>query len=438
MARDCDGFRTELQKQTNFFEPSFLKTYTPWDSDVLGRHDTGVWQTGTGDTHYVDRMDIGYPDLTNRWQPISSADCTNACSPPEVGVSMGSERSSYTMAQLDLKGPLFCLTQLEQSTKPGEQFRAWIDALRKLPAMYDADFIRSSAVMYHDAVQIVDDRFDEFIPDPTDVTGNITGQLTTIDLGAEANLPQSKLTWKFIQRYVRRLAAEGYSQDSGLSPLMYNILTNERTWYDLTNGNGDMKAMFNISDYKDASPLYKIGLGVDVPFGNLAPTISNTPLMFQHAGNGVLQRLYPQHNIAGTTGRIRQVNDPYINARYTISLLWHPKAVKVWTPAGGKIHDLIPTINSSMFGKWKMINPQETNFSYTSEDGTVCVYNNDMQRYFYWKAPLRLGFQYKYPRLVTPLLHQVDSDCVSNQPACGTLPQYVQQDYSNNPDLCEA
>ena len=108
MARDCAGFRDELARQTPVFDKAFLKTFIPLDTTVLGRHQSGTWDPGTGDTHYVDRLDIGYPDLNTRWKTISSTECgDDSCDSPRVGIAMGTKRTSHTMDELDLTSDIF-------------------------------------------------------------------------------------------------------------------------------------------------------------------------------------------------------------------------------------------------------------------------------------------------------------------------------------------
>lgn len=439
MARDCDEFRDELARQTPVFDKAFLKTFTPLDSTVLGRHESGTWQPGTGDTHFVDRLDIGYPNLNNRWQRISSAECgTDSCAPPRVGISMGSVRTDYGMDQIDLTSDLFCLTKLMYDTRPSEQIAEWYRSIRKLPMIYSDDYIRAMAAMEATTIQIAGADFDTFTPN-SGAGGNIAGMLTTINLGGAGNLPTSQITWPYMQRLTAQLALEGYGDESGLPSMMYNFITEERVWFRLTNGNPELREQFKTDDYRKASPLYKIGEGIQVPYGNLAPTITKTPIRFQHLGSGVLNRVYPNTNIAGTTGTVREVNQAYLDAQYGLSFLWHPKAVKVWSPPGGKLHEMVPTLNSALFGKWEFICPQETNMRYVATDGTVCTgINNDRRLYFYWLCALQMGFQYKQPQLLMPILHLLDASgkyATVDDPVCGTT-EYTPQDYSNDPAGC--
>ena len=90
MADSCTALRTNFAFQTPVYDEIFLEDYKPLDSAVMGRHLTEVWELGTGDTHYADRIEIGQPYLTENWQTISSAECdTNGpCDPPRTDVAV--------------------------------------------------------------------------------------------------------------------------------------------------------------------------------------------------------------------------------------------------------------------------------------------------------------------------------------------------------------
>ena len=443
MADSCNNLRTNLAAQTPVYDETFLQDWKPLDSPLMGRHLTEVWKLGTGDTHLSDRIEIGQPDLQNQWQRISATECENACNPPRVNVSYGTTRGSHYMEQMRLQSQLFCLTQLRYNTKPSEQITRIMNGLKKIPEMYTTDFLRVHAVDMAPTVQIASDDFQTMTPDAT-APGNITGQLTTIDVGSAANLPQSQLTWPYLNYLTTILGLEGYTEaGSGLPMGMFNLVTDPRAWFLLTNGNESMKDMMALADPSQASPLYKIGQGVQKPFGNIAPTLDKLPIRFQlmsGGSGGLLNRVQEYYNVATTTGIKRVVNPAWVKARYQLSFLWHPKAIKLFTPDFKKIHEKVPTVNSALFGKWSFINPQGL-IQYEMPDGTTCTKNNDEQLWFYWLSAMELGFQYMYPELIMPILHLVDGsgfNATVNAPVCGDAPQYVAQDYSNDPTVCEA
>lgn len=447
MADSCSKFRTNLAEQTPVFDEMFLPNFTPLNSAVMGRHETGVWPTGTGDTHTFDTITVGQPNLQNRWQRINAGlsssgvdvtgACVDTCNPPRVFVGGGTKRHTYFPEQLDLQSQIFCLTQLEHATKPSEQVAEWYNTIRQLPEFYTSDFLRVHAVDLNTAVQICSmPTFPTLTPNATP-GGNISGMLTTIDCTA-SGLPTSQLTFPYLQYLATSLELAGYHEaDSGLGPDLYNLITDQRSWFNLTNGAPELKNMMALTNSQQASPLYKIGSGVQQPYGNFAPTLDPRQMRFEASGT-VLYRVEPYQNAAATTGIEPIVNPAYVNARYGLSFIWHPKAIKLWTKDAKKIHPMIPSVNSGMYGKWQVVN--DGVLIVKQPDGTSCTLANDARRYFYWLCEMYLGFQFKYSKFLYPILHLLDGsgkDCATDNPVCGSAPQYVAQNYSNDPTVCE-
>ena len=444
MADSCSAYLSQLAARTPVYDEDFLYDWKPLDSPVLGRHNTKVWTLGTGATHIHDTIDIGQPNLSQSWQTINAADCQNPCAPPRVNVSFGTTRTSHGMQQFELQSQLWCLTQLRYSTEPTEQLGRIMEGLKKMPEAYTTDFIRVHAFDFAPTVYICGKGTANGLTTFTPIIGtNVAGQLTTVDLGSAANLPTSQLNFNFLRYLTTILELEGYNNaGSGLPMGMYNLITDKDAWFNLTNGNPSMKEMMALPDPQDASPLYKVGVGIQKPFGNMAPTLDTQPIRFQlltGGSGGVLERVYPYFNQATTTGLQRITNPAYVNARYQLSYIWHPKAITIYTPDFKKVADKVPTVNSAMFGSWVYKNGDV--LIYTQPDGTQCTINNDNNDSFYWLTRLEMGFEYQYPKLMAPILHLVDESGLSsivNVPVCGTGPQYVAQNYSDDPLVCQA
>jgi hypothetical protein len=442
MADSCDFLRTNLAAQTPVYDERFLEDYKPFDATFAGRHNTRTWAMGSGDTHIYDQINVGYPNLQSDWQTISATECgtDSPCNPPADFVSFGSTRRQHNMKQKRLNSQLFCLTQLRYNTRPSEQITMIMKKLKQIPMMYTDDFLQVEAFKQAETVQIASADFATFTPDITAPGTNVNGQLTTIDLGAVGNLPTSQLTWNYLQYLGMQLNLQGYTEGgSGLPANMYNLMTDITAWFKLTNGNDSLKNMMALENWKNSSPLYKIGEGVQVPYGNFAPTMIKTPIRFQHMGNGILNRVQPYINEPGSTGTKPVYNPAWLNARYQLSWIWHPKAATLYTPDFKRVNDLVPTVNTAMYGKWTFINNAGV-LPYEQPDGTACTINNPDQTWFYWRSAMELGFRYDQPDFVMPILHLIDGsgkDSTVNAPVCGDAPQYVAQDYSNAPIVCE-
>ncbi len=274
MADACAFLRTNLAAQTPVYDDFFLEDYKPLDAAFMGRHLTAKWEMGTGDTHITDRVTLGQPDMQNEWDVISATECNNPspCNPRADLVSFGTVRTSHNMKQKRLNSQLFCLTQLRYGTKPSEQISMIMKGLKKVPGMYNDDFLQVEAFKNQTAVQIATGSGTAtFTPDIVGPVTNITGQLTTIDLGATGNLPTSRLSFNYLDYLGQQLTMQGYHEaGSGLPKLMFNLMTDLTEWKNLTNGNESMKNMMALTDYKQASPLYTLGEG-KCPSATLRP-----------------------------------------------------------------------------------------------------------------------------------------------------------------------
>lgn len=436
MANSCTTFATNLAQQTYVFDKMFLKEWKPMDSPLIGRHETEVWEDGTGDTHYFDRIQIGQPDLTKNWAKISGEDCgTNSCNPPRTHIAFGTGRDSHYKEQIVLQSQLFCLTQLRHQTRPGEQITEIYRNVKQIPEMFTTEFLRNRATQLSTGIQVCGSSFASFVPTVATVQNN----LTVVDLTVPG-LPTSELTWSYLNYLTTGVELEGYSKESGLPQGMYNLITDPRAWFRLTNGSADVKETMALGNPDAASQLYKVAVdgGIQKPFGNIAPTLDKMPPRFQVLAGSILNRVYPYYNTTSTTGTKRVKNPAYINAIYQLSYIWHPKAIKLWTAAFKKLHEKVPSVNSALYGQWTFLN-QPGLIKYTQPDGTECTLNNDMQNYFYWLCAMELGFQYKYPELIIPIFHLVDGSgkCSTvDAPVCCTAPQYVAQTYTDNPNEC--
>lgn len=443
MATSCSSLRTNLAAQTPVYENFFLLDYKPLDAAFAGRHLTEAWTMGTGDTHLYDKVTIGQPNMQVPWQTISATECgtSSPCNPPVVNVAFGTVRQQTQMQQLRLNSQVFCLTQLRYNTKPSEQIASIMKGLKQIPMMYTDDFLQVEAFKNATTIQICGSSFGTFTPDVTPPTTNVNGQLTTIILGSTGALPTSQLTWPYLQYLGMQLMLQGYTQGgSGLPSNMYNLITDITAWFNLTNGNDSLKNMMALQDWRGSSPLYKIGEGITVPYGNFAPTMTAFPIRFEHVGSGTLQRVQPYLNTTGTTGTQRIINPAWLNARYQLSWIWHPKACKLRTADFARVNEMVPTVNTAMFGKWTFINNQGI-LPYTMPDGTSCSYDNTDQNYFFWRSAMELGFQYLYPEWIMGIIHLVNGsgkDITVDSPVCGTAPAYTPQDYSDSPLVCIA
>ncbi len=375
--------------------------------------------------------------------------------PTKNYVAFGTTRDQYFMENQNLYSQLFSLDQLRTVPKLAAQMAEIYRNLRKIPMGFAGDYLRTRMLSFQDTMQICGSSFTsatiqsaEFTNETTPGTAFPGGPVpvvidpnaTIINLGSDANLPTSDLTLTYLEYFSSVLGLNGYDMESGLPNGMRSLVTHSRTFQRLVGLNPELKSQIRLTDFKSASPLYKPGVGINAdPFGPFAPTFDEHQLRYQNAGSGYLERVLPYKNIDATTGKKPVINPDWLNARYAISYLLHPKATTLFTPKPKKVHEMIPTINSSMWGAWSYNNDKV--LLYQQPDGTSCTINNELQWYFYWLCYLEFGFKYDQRPLIVPILHLIDGAgqvSMVDNPIAGTAPQYAVQSVSDNPAVCPA
>jgi hypothetical protein len=438
MAQSCNQLRTNFAFQTPVYKDMFLKDYISdmCHAPYLGRHMTDVWPDGL-DTLYFDKIRVPQANFLSPWQrrAINNDNCTSPTVFPRSFIQWGTTRYTSFMEGKFLQSQTQNLEQLRMVPKLGKQVAEIYRILRQMPLAFLGDFLRTRFASYNPTIQICNAAFGNLAV----TTTNTDIGLASINLGGTANLPDSELTLTYLEYWANVLGMRGYDKESGLARGMRNLVTHPRVYQKLVGLNPEVRSQFFPVTVKDISPLYMEGTGINAqPFGPMAPTFDDHQARFQHAGNGVLNRVLPYVNVPTSTGAAPVENSAYVNATYALSTILHPKAALLYTAQPTKVHEMIPTINNAMWGTWDFINPQGV-IQWTNPDGTVCQQNNDTQWWFYWLCYLEYGFEYQQDYLVLPILHKIDGSgkaCFVSQPVCGTDPQYVAQNYSDDPIEC--
>lgn len=426
----------------------FLKDFVSDQTTApfLGRHQTEIWDDGA-ETRVFDKIHVGQPNYTNQWNKRQGGDC-GMTFPTKNYVAIGSTRDNYFMENQNLYSQQFSLDQLRTIPKLGAQMAEIYRNLRKIPLGFSGDYLRTRMLSYNNTLYSCGNAFSTIALtnsfEGTAPPFSIDANASTINVGSAANLPTSDLTWDYLNYYQQVLGLNGYDIESGLPSGMRSLVTHSRTFQRLVGLNPEIRSQVRLTDFKSASPLYMPGKGINAePFGAYAPTFDEHQLRYQLGPDGItLERVLPYVNVAATTGLKPQINPAWLNARYAISYIIHPKATTLFTPKPKKVMELIPSINSSMWGAWQYIGGMGAGSNvliYPNQDGTSCTLDNTNGWLFFWFCYLELGFKYDQRPLIVPILHLIDGAgqaCMVDNPICGTAPQYVQQVVSDNPPVC--
>ena len=456
-AISCSQLSTALARQTPVYDINFLKDFISdmTTAPFMGRHQTSTWEDGA-ESRVFDKVSVGQPNYTQQWNKRLGADCGMSF-PTSTYVAYGTTRDQYFMENIKVYSQLFNLDQLRTIPNLPKQIAEIYRNFRKIPIGFTNDFIRTRMLSYNDTLYVCGFNSGVFLTIPLEcgqegqtpsAASNIDPQASNIYIANATNLPTSDLTWTYLNYYQQVLGLQGYDSESGLPSGMRSLVTHSRTYQRLVGLNPEIRSQVRLDSFKSASPLYMPGKGINAePFGPFAPTFDEHQLRYMWTGSldgsgnptgsGNLQRVLPYVNVSASTGIKPTINSAWLNARYAITFIPHPKASMVFTPKPKKVHEMIPTINSAMWGAWEYIN--NAVLMYLQQDGTTCTINNELQWYFYWLCYLEMGFKYEQRPLVIPILHLIDGAGAASMvdtPICGSVPQYVVQNPSDNPPTC--
>jgi hypothetical protein len=88
-------FSSFIDTQLPVYDEEILRDIRP--GDWLATHvDKGAWEAFSGVQHTQDRFRNVMPDLTNRWEPLTSESCAGQpCDPVENEIGWGYDRLTY-------------------------------------------------------------------------------------------------------------------------------------------------------------------------------------------------------------------------------------------------------------------------------------------------------------------------------------------------------
>ena len=437
MAWSCKDYFSFLFRESPNFDKDILRDWFPTDDAWIGHVSTMPWEPFTGVEHTVDKTHIGAPDLSQTWQTLgaTSGNCmTNACTPTAISVGWGSTRFTYAGQKQRYQTNVLCFDEMITYPKAKEQLSRIISGLKDLSKMIWSDYIRANSLMQAETIYIAGAAQTE-VP----ITGStFTGNMNTIALGSEANLPTSNLTIQYLQKFYEPLQAGGYFKSKFVPDGMFKLITDVLTSQQLIEGNPALTGMFQFNDFAKGGALFKYGMSKAI--GNYGIAWDDSQARFYHVGGGLLQRVYKYVNANATVGIKPTVNQYWIDAPYAYSSVWHPEAMKRMTFNMTSINPEMPFLTRDLGGKWNFTGPESDSFVVTDPTtGTTCVIDNKARNQGIWWADFESGFRpEQMDKWTRGILHLREPGCVVDQVPCSTAPAYVDQSWSDVNPVCAA
>jgi len=456
MAWNCTAYYSYLFDRTPHWESDVLRDWFPTDDAWMGQVATSPWAAFTGTQHVRDRLHMGAPDLSQGWnvfdtqsmltnngigEATADGGCLDGvCTPPEICVGWGVTRKTFDRFRTAYTTRPFCFDEINTRAKAKEQMGDIVAGLKDISKMVQADFLRSSALMFADKIYIAGSALAD-----VDITAStFTGAATTIDIGGAGNLPTSELTIQYLQRFYEPLQFEGYFKYKTVPNGVFKLITDPITSQQLVQGNPTLQSMYKFTDFQVGGQLFKYGMSAAI--GNYGVAWDGFPLRYYYdAGAGLLRRVWPYVNIAAgdpggpTMGIKKVVNTQYTLAPYQISQVWHPEAMKRYVPSLESVSPEMPFLTRDLAGKWQFVGGNRDRVLVVRDPvtGDTCTIDNKRGNQGLMYADFEGGIEFQRPELVRGILHLREPGCVTNQTPCSEAPSYVIQDYSGCLPLCQ-
>lgn len=426
----CNEFNSFLSHRFIQFDKKIERDRKPISSTYNGMYQSQAWESFTETSHSYDKMHVARPNDDGCWDAVDITNCVGSpCDPGRKSLGWGYTRDSYGKYHRDYMTAPLCFDQMRDTAMAVEQMAKIIEGLKKVPDNIISDFTRLFAVRSSDYLHIAGSAKLKLTTSPSMFLANCT----KIDLGGTGNLPTSKLTMQYLNYHVLPLQMNGYFDSDFMIDGNFEIMTDMQTWQDNANANPALAPMYVGADFQKGGKYYAYGIMRQI--GNWLFRFDETPLRFQHIGNGVLQRVQPFTNEAATAGLKPVFSDAYLNAQYQISHVYNRAARTAYFGETPSMGDGLSFPNRNLNGKWSWKNPDYFNWT-DPNTGIVCQYNNDKHNKGYFLGEFEMGFKTVFPEIEMIIIHQIEPANVVNNPRCAAEASPVTQNLKAYNSFC--
>lgn len=431
MAVNCSAFNSYLFRRVPDFDKELAKDRFPLSYTYLGLYPTDTWEAFTGDTHTWDRVHVSMQNDSGCWPEVDIDACVGTpCDTTRSFTGWGSTRAEYGLFKNEIQSPVFCVDQLRHTEMARQQLAAIIEGHKEIPNYTFSDFMRLYSMRSADYLYIAGD-------DNTRVTVSssiFSNNCKNVALGSTNNLPTSKLTVQYLNRWVPTLFANGYHNKQYTPDAKFSMFTDIQTQQELTVQNPALAGMFTAADFAKGGKFFQFGAMSGV--GNFLLKLDPTPLRFQHIGGGVLQRLWPYENVATTIGKRPVYDQDYENAEYQMYHVYSRDTRKIYVGETTPVNPEMPFLARNLMGKWSWKTPDVFQ-ARDPNTGTTCTYYNDKKNKGYFLGEWEVGVKTIYPEIEMVIIAKREPQVVVDVPRCAASPSMVYQDLKPYNSFCE-
>lgn len=425
----------------------------------IGNVSTGTMAMGTPPEVTQDRFRSVWPNTTKTWSRISNVGpgCSgNPCDPTEHQIGWGADRLTYYAQQQTWATPLMCYDQQMHVTHAEQHIAQIIDGiLRPATSAISSNFLRKNALLWAKRKNIANSTLSQFTFEWT--LGGVNGD-DEIYFDTNAS-PDNvfKLVPQMLQNRFSPLMRLGYGGKNPFketAPFIELVTDMDTAWnLDKLGGqtgvggsnNPSVAGNWRFTEWGAANAYWRYGFSGQV--GNYLVRVDEMGLRFNyvtdlgagaHGANGNRYRyqiVLPYVNgvttgAGGAAGLGSDENPDFDRAQFSISYIWHKKAMELLTFDATAINPEIPYLHRDFGGKWRFFMHD------LGEDQSGRAINNK------WGNKGQFGAWFKF--YVRPLhyefaeafFHKREQFCIPQIDTCNADPGYPTQQYASTLPNC--
>jgi hypothetical protein len=404
----CQQFTDFLIRRRPHYDLDILRDVSP-NRGWIGQVPTGSWGAFEGVSKIGHRIRRMFPDMSGCWQNVVDDGCIGQpCDPVRKKVGFGFDQFTYNLEEIFYETDIFCFPLIMSADAAKEQFAALIEGLREATVHIWNYRYRTEAVRLAKRKVLAGALL-------ADANPTWNSDCTRMTVSAA---PTSKLTIQFLQRYVDPLGVG--------AQMMIELITDSQTSNDLREMNPALTDYLRLASVEEFGRLYKYGITGTI--GNFMLHLDPDPLRYQQINATTYEVLFPYENNAAASGIGADMNQPYVDAGYQWSLLWHRGVMKSLVRRSEAINSQMPFPSRDFGGRWQFVMDNMT--CRDADTGDLIPVDNVERTKGKFIANYSAGTKPEHTEWAVAIFHLRSLSCVVDSEPC-TTPYYNEQTYSS-------
>ncbi len=448
----CD-FGQFLVDQTPKFDELIMEDIRPTDGWMLNVS-TGTVETGMPVEIVQDRFRSVFANTTKTWTKVAAngVGCSgNPCDPNEHQIGWGADRLVWYEEQQYWQTPLLCYDQ-EISVTAAEQHINQIinDILRPNTTNISSNFLRKRGLQWAKNKFQCNKNMPQFSYVWT-LGGANNDEEVYFDCSC-APTSVFKLVPQMLQNRFEPLMRTGYG---GKNPFKetapyIELVTDINTCWELdklggstgVGGTPSVNGNWRFEQWSAANEYWRFGYSGQL--GNFMVRTDPMNLRFNYVtdlGAGAAPNRYryqvvlPFRNgittgAGGAAGIGSDSNPDFDKAHFTLTFIWHKKAIELLTRSSSPINSEMPFAHRDFGGKWQFV------MDNLGADSNGVVISNKRRNKGQFIADFRYFVRPMHYEFAEVFFHKREPMCVPEIDTCSTDPGYPAQSYSSALPAC--